>query len=52
MGDETINRFSNITSLGRAGAPEEIARTIAFLLSDESSYTTGTVACIDGGATS
>jgi NAD(P)-dependent dehydrogenase (short-subunit alcohol dehydrogenase family) len=29
------------TTLGRIGLPEEIAATAAFLLSDESSFTTG-----------
>ncbi len=35
--------------LGRAGQPEEVAKLIAFLLSDESSYITGAVHTIDGG---
>ncbi|CZR65134.1 related to D-arabinitol 2-dehydrogenase [Phialocephala subalpina] len=35
--------------LGRAGQPEEVAKLIAFLLSDESSYITGVVHTIDGG---
>ena len=37
--------------IGRAGDPEEIATTIAFLLSDESSFVTGVVLPIDGGMT-
>lgn len=35
--------------IGRYGQPQEVAKLIAFLLSDESSYSTGTVASIDGG---
>ena len=35
----------------RRGSPEEVAKLIAFLLSDESSYTTGACYTIDGGLT-
>lgn len=34
--------------LGRAGEPEDIAKSVAFLLSDLSSYTTGTDLVVDG----
>lgn len=34
---------------GRAGMPEEVSRLIAFLLSDESTYITGSEFVIDGG---
>lgn len=37
--------------LRRAGRPEEIAQTIAFLCSDEASYITGTTLTPDGGFT-
>ena len=33
----------------RWGSPEEVAKLIAFLLSDESSYITGACYTIDGG---
>lgn len=36
-------------SLQRPGKPEEVAKLIAFLLSDESSYISGTAISIDGG---
>ncbi len=36
--------------MGRAGTPEEIGSMVAFLASDKSAYTTGTIITIDGGA--
>lgn len=38
-------------ALGRWGSAEEVAKTIAFLASPASSYTTGTNIVIDGGYT-
>ena len=51
FGDE--NRWQDLTAplpMGRAGKPEEIAAMVAFLASDLSAYTTGTIITIDGGA--
>ncbi|MGE0420476.1 MAG: short-chain dehydrogenase/reductase [Acetobacteraceae bacterium] len=36
--------------MGRAGDPNEIGWMVAFLASDKSAYTTGTIITIDGGA--
>jgi len=51
LGDE--NRWRELTTgfpFGRLGTVAEIADTVAFLCSDRSSYTSGTVLTIDGGA--
>ncbi|OAA57617.1 3-oxoacyl-[acyl-carrier-protein] reductase [Niveomyces insectorum RCEF 264] len=36
-------------AMRRAGRPEEVAHLIAYLLSDESTYVSGTAICVDGG---
>ncbi|WBB99599.1 MULTISPECIES: SDR family oxidoreductase [unclassified Solwaraspora] len=42
-------RVAPVVPLRRAGRPEEIAGAVAWLLSDEASYTTGTVLRVAGG---
>ncbi len=44
-------RLSRGIPLGRMGRPEEVAKTVLFLASDESSYVQGVDLFVDGGAT-
>ena len=51
LGDETKwEELMKPLPMGRAGTPEEIGAMVAFLASDISAYTTGTIITIDGGA--
>lgn len=43
------DRVAPLVPLGRAGEPEEVAHAIAWLLSDEASYVTGTTLRVAGG---
>jgi NAD(P)-dependent dehydrogenase (short-subunit alcohol dehydrogenase family) len=44
-------QFEQHVPMGRIAAPEEIARVVRFLLSDEASYVTGAELLVDGGIT-
>jgi NAD(P)-dependent dehydrogenase (short-subunit alcohol dehydrogenase family) len=47
----TGKTFAETVPLGRHGTPEDVAGMVAFLLSDDSRYATGTTHSVDGGFT-
>ena len=48
-GQERVKMISSAIPLGRFGTPDEIAKAVVFLASDDSSYMTGAELFIDGG---
>jgi NAD(P)-dependent dehydrogenase (short-subunit alcohol dehydrogenase family) len=50
MTEEKVESFGTQTPLGRAGQPAEVATAFVFLASPESSYVTGEVIAVTGGA--
>ncbi len=49
LSEDQLKYFSEKIPLGRAGEPHEVAQTVAFLLSDASSYITGQTLHVNGG---
>jgi len=49
--EEAIKESSEYIPMGRFGKPEEIARAVLFLASDDSTFVTGHLLLVDGGNT-
>jgi NAD(P)-dependent dehydrogenase (short-subunit alcohol dehydrogenase family) len=49
MGQQRAKMISSTIPLRRLGTPDEIAKAVVFLASDDSSYITGTELFVDGG---
>jgi NAD(P)-dependent dehydrogenase (short-subunit alcohol dehydrogenase family) len=49
VGQQRLKMISTSIPLGRLGTPNEIAKAVVFLASDDSSYITGTELFVDGG---
>src|SRR2546423_1646783 len=49
VGEQRLKMLSTSVPLGRLGTPDDIAKAVVFLASDDSSYVTGAELFVDGG---
>jgi NAD(P)-dependent dehydrogenase (short-subunit alcohol dehydrogenase family) len=48
-GQQRLKALSTVVPLGRLGKPEEVAKAVVFLASDDASFITGVELFVDGG---
>jgi NAD(P)-dependent dehydrogenase (short-subunit alcohol dehydrogenase family) len=49
--DDAFEGWNKVCPLGRPGTPEDIAKAMLFLASDEADFITGAMLPVDGGRT-
>ena len=49
LSEEVKNQMLSVIPLGKLGNPEDVARTVLFLLSEDAAYITGQTIHVDGG---
>jgi glucose 1-dehydrogenase len=49
--DEALHRLMSLIPYGRLGEPEDVARAVVWLASDDADYVVGTTLFVDGGMT-
>lgn len=49
MRDLPVKNIKTLIPMARIGKPEEVAKVVGFLCSDDASYVTGQVICVNGG---
>jgi NAD(P)-dependent dehydrogenase (short-subunit alcohol dehydrogenase family) len=49
--DAAIAAWKDVCPLGRPGTPEDVARAMLFLASDDAAFITGVALPVDGGRT-
>jgi NAD(P)-dependent dehydrogenase (short-subunit alcohol dehydrogenase family) len=49
IGRDATQFFNEMIPLGRHGTPDEIAKSVLYLASDQSSFTSGSMLMVDGG---
>ena len=47
--EEELQSIANDIPIGRIGKPDEVAKTVSFLVSDAASYITGQIISVNGG---